>query len=95
MLVDGRGKFLVKRLLFFQARDEDFEELFQGSHCQILSTIVINGHLFDLGVLFDQLSLLRLQRRLPRALPLLRSQLLRLLLLIGASGCRAAVSLGV
>ena len=70
--VERAGQLLVKRLLLLQARYENFEELFQCCYCQVLAAIVVDRHLLHLGVLFDELSLLGLQRYFPVAFALLR-----------------------
>ena len=73
MLVGLRDQLLVKGLLFLQTGDEDLEELLQGSHSEVLSAVVVDGHLLHLSVLIDQLSLLTFKRRFPPSLRILRT----------------------
>ena len=61
VLVYTRCELLMEGLFLFQTGDKDFKELFECSDGQVLPAVIINGHLFDLWVLFDQLSLLLLE----------------------------------
>ena len=62
----------MKRLLLLQTRYENLEELFQGRHCQVLAAVIVDGHLLDFGILFDELSLLGLEGDFSIAFPLFR-----------------------
>ena len=58
----------MEGLFLFQTGDKDFKELFERSDGQVLPAVIIDGHLFDLGVLLDELTLLLLKGGLALAL---------------------------
>ena len=63
----------MEGLFLFQTGDKDLEELFERSDGQVLSTVIVDGHLLDLRVLLDQLTLLLLEGSLALALFTLRT----------------------
>ena len=54
----------MEGLFLFQTGDKYLKELFERSDGQVLPAVIIDGHLFDLWVLFDQLTLLLLESSL-------------------------------
>ena len=63
----------MEGLFLFQTGDKDLEELFERSDGQVLSAVIVDGHLLDLRVLLDQLTLLLLEGSLALALFTLRT----------------------
>ena len=91
MLVNTTGKFLVKRLLLLEARYENLKKFLQCRHCQILSAVIVNGHLFHFRVLFDELTLLGLKGCFSGAFLLFGGLVFGVLLLLGVP----AIALGI